>query len=94
MYALARDWVKPKYYRAPPSKRQCSSLPPPTKKWSNIDEKGQYSSPLIPPLSRFEPQNPNLTTKADLMKEHKKRWKKVAADWRMQSRSRIFHISP
>ena len=33
-----------------------------------------------------EQQNPNLTTKEELLKEHKKRWGKVAQRWRLQSK--------
>ena len=92
MYALARDWVKPKYYRVPPSKRQCSTLPPPSRKWTNIDQKGQYHSPLVPPQPAVaEPQNPNLTTKEELLREHKKRWGKVASRWRLQSKGTLLN---
>ena len=92
MYSLARDWVKPKYYRAPPSKRQCSHLPPPSQKWVNVDKSGNYHSPLVPPLTKSDPPNPNLTSKDDLLKEHKKRWKKVAHDWRVQSKGIFLKI--
>ena len=86
MYALARDWIKTKHYRPPPSKLQKSSLPAPSKIWDNFNDKGQYVSPLVPPLFPFDPADIRLRTKADLMTEHMTRWKRVAADWRQQSK--------
>ena len=89
MYSLARDWVKTKYYRPPPSALQKSSLPPPSQKWNNLDSNGRYHSPLVPPLYPFEKGNPNLTNKKDILNEHMIRWKRVAQDWKNQSKGRI-----
>ena len=93
MYSLARDWVKTKYYRPPPSALQKSSLPPPSQKWNNLDSNGRYHSPLVPPLYPFEKGNPNLTSKKDILNEHMIRWKRVAQDWKNQSKGRT-SISP
>jgi len=87
MYSLARDWVKTKYYRPPPSALQKSSLPPPSQKWNNLDSNGRYHSPLVPPLYPFEKGNPNLTNKKDILNEHMIRWKRVAQDWKNQSKA-------
>ena len=89
MYSLARDWVKTKYYRPPPSALQKSSLPPPSQKWNNLDSNGRYHSPLVPPLYPFEKGNPNLTNKKDILNEHMIRWKRVAQDWKNQSKGKI-----
>jgi hypothetical protein len=85
MYSLARDWIKTKHYRPPPSKLQKSSLPLPSETWNNF-ENGQYTSPLVPALFPFDPADIRLRSKADLMSEHMTRWKRVAADWRQQSK--------
>ena len=88
MYSLARDWVKTKYYRPPPSALQKSSLPPPSQKWNNLDSNGRYHSPLVPPLYPFEKGNPNLTSKKDILNEHMIRWKRVSQDWKNQSKGK------
>ena len=90
MYSLARDWVKAKYYRAPPTKLHKSSLAPPSQKWNNLDSAGRYQSPLVPPLYPFDTPNPNLETRNEIMSEHMARWKRVSQDWKNQSKSNLY----
>ena len=86
MYSLARDWVKPKYYRPPPSKMNKSALPPPSVKWENFNNRGEYVSPLTPQSNLLPLQDDSLTTREALLTEHRKRWKQVSNNWKKQSK--------